>query len=102
MLTWIQQFEIESFFLSRKYIVNIYSRLMKGKYQLHQKDEMRINLWYQKRSKDFFVYQKPNGPGVPFIMGIQTKWMLDTMVKPSHNNIRAMDSIFSTNKYRVS
>ena len=102
MLTWIQQFEIESFFLSRKYIVNIYSRFMKGKYQLHKKDEMRINLWYQKRSKYFFVYQKPNGLGVPFIMGIQTKWMLDTMVKLSHKSIIAMDSTFSTNKYGVS
>ena len=75
---------------------------MKGKYQIHQKDEMSINLWYQKRSKDFFVYQKPNGPGVPFIMGIQTKWMLDTMFKLSHNIIIAMDSMFITIKYRVS
>ena len=75
---------------------------MKGKYQLHQKDEMIINLWYQKRSKDFFVYQKPNGPGVHFIMEIQTKWMLDTMVKLSHNSIIDMDSMFSTNKYGVS
>ena len=79
-------------FLSRKYILNIYSRLMKDKYQLHQKDEMGVNLWYQKQPKDFFFNQKPNGPGVPFIMGIQTKWKLDTMVKLSHNSIIAMDS----------
>ena len=37
------------FLLSRKYIVNIYSRLMRGKYHLHQKDEMSVYLWYQKR-----------------------------------------------------
>ena len=90
------------FFLSRKYIVNIYSRLMKGKYKIHQNDEMSVNLWHQKWPKDFFFYQNPNGLGVPFIIGTQTNWMLDTMVKLSHNRIIFMDSTFSTNKYGVS
>jgi len=90
------------FFLSRKDIVNIYNRLMKGNYQLHKKDEMSVNLWYQKQQEDFFFYQKPNGADVPFIIGIQTKWMLETMVKLSHNSLLAMDSTFSTNKYGVS
>ena len=60
MLTWIQQFEIDiSSYIGNISIVNIYSRLMKGKYQLHQKDEMSANLWYQKRLKDFFFTKKP-------------------------------------------
>ena len=90
------------FFLSRKDIVNIYNRLSKGNYQLHQKDELSVNLWYQKHREDFFFYQKPNGADVPFIMGIQTKWMLEKMVNLSHNSLIAMDSTFSTNKYGVS
>jgi hypothetical protein len=89
------------FFLSRKDVVNIYNRLMKGKYQLHKKDEMSMNLWYQKHQDDFFFYQKPNGGDVPFIAGIQTPWMLETMVKLSHNSLIAMDSTFNTNKYGV-
>ena len=75
---------------------------MKGDYQLYQNDEMNINLSYQKQPEDFFFYQNPNGPGVPFIMRILTKFMLETMAKVSHNNIISMDSIFSINKYRVS
>ena len=90
------------FFLSRKDVVNIYNRLMKGNYQLHKKDEMSVNLWYQKHQDDFFFYQKPNGGDVPFIVGIQTKWMLETMVKLSQNSLIAMDSTFNTNKYGVS
>ena len=86
------------FFLSRKDIVNIYNWY----YQLHQKDEMSVNIWYQKHREDFFFYQKPNGAAVPFIMGIQTKWMLDRMVKLSHNSLIAMESTSSTNMYRVS
>ena len=63
---------------------------------------MTINIWYQKHREDFFFYQKPNGAAVPFIMGIQTKWMLDRMVKLSNNSLIAMDLTFNTNKYGVS
>ena len=90
------------FFLRRKDVVNIYDRLMKESYQLHSKDEMSVNLWYQRNQDDFFFFQKPNGTDIPFIAGIQTKWMLETMVKLSHNSLIAMDSTFSTNKYGVS
>ena len=90
------------FFLTRKDVANIYNRLMKGKYQLDKKDEMSVNLWYQKQPDDFFFFQKPNGPNVPFIIGIQTRWMLDRMVKLSHDSLIGMDSTFSTNKYGVS
>ena len=75
---------------------------MKGNYQLHKKDEMSVNLWYRKHQNDFFFYQKPNGGDVPFIIGIQTKWMLETMVKLSNNSLIAMDSTFNMNKYGVS
>jgi hypothetical protein len=90
------------FFLCRKDVANIYNRLMKRNYQLNKKDEKSVNLWYEKHKDNFFFYQKPNGEYVPFLDGIQTKWMLDTMVRLSHNNIIAMDSTFNTNKYRVS
>ena len=53
-----------------KYVVNIYNHLMKGKYELHKKDEMSVNLWYRKHQDDFFFYQKPNGGEIPFIVGI--------------------------------
>ena len=75
---------------------------MKGNYQLHKKDEMSVNLWYRKHPNDFLFYQKPNGGDAPFIVRIQTKWMLETMVKLSNNSLIAMDSTFNTNKYGVS
>lgn len=84
------------FFLSKKYTINICNRMSKGKYQLHQKNEMSVNLWYQKYHEDFFFYQNPNGVEVPFIMGIHTKWMLEIMVKLSHN------SLIARNKYGIS
>ena len=89
------------FFLSRADVANIYCRLSKGNYQLHKKDEMSVSIWYQKCKEDFLFFQKPNDASVPFIIGIQMKWMLGTMVKLCHNNLIAMDSTFSTNKYGV-
>ncbi|GLJ33580.1 hypothetical protein SUGI_0675180 [Cryptomeria japonica] len=41
----------------------------------------------------------PQGADKPFIMGIQTSWMLDMMVRFSHNSIISMDSTFATKKY---
>ncbi|GLJ51355.1 hypothetical protein SUGI_1091990 [Cryptomeria japonica] len=41
----------------------------------------------------------PQGANRPFIMGIQMAWMLDMMVRFSHDSIISMDSTFATNKY---
>ena len=53
------------FFLHIKDVLNIYSHLSKENYQLHKKDEMSVNLWYQKHKEDFFFYQNPNSVDVP-------------------------------------
>ncbi|GLJ51667.1 hypothetical protein SUGI_1097960 [Cryptomeria japonica] len=47
-----------------------------------------------------FFFQQPQGPDTPFIMGIQTYWILDMMVRFSHDLVILMDSTFATNKYR--
>ncbi|GLJ11866.1 hypothetical protein SUGI_0178840 [Cryptomeria japonica] len=46
------------------------------------------------KKRDSFITRKP------FIMGIQTSWMLDMMVRFSHDSIISMDLTFATNKYR--
>ena len=49
----VEQCSID-FFLTRKYVVNIYARMRKGNYQLHKKDETSVNLWFKRRQNDFF------------------------------------------------
>jgi len=88
--------------LCRKDVSNIFNRHLKDKYQLDPKDSLSVNMWYQEEKKSFFFYQRREGEDVPFILGIQTEWMLDMMVKCSHNSMLALDSTFSTNKYGVS
>ena len=48
------------------------------------------------------MYLSKNMKNIPFIIGIQTPWMQEMMVKHSHNSIIAMDSTFSTNKNAIS
>ena len=88
--------------MCRKDVVNIYNNLIKENYQFHKKDEMSVNLWYKKHPNYFLFYEKPNGGDVPFIVGIQTRWLLETMVKLSNNSLIAIDSKFNVNKYEVS
>jgi hypothetical protein len=88
--------------LCRKCASNIFNCHLKDKYQLDPKDYLSVNKWYQQEKKSYFFYQRPEGEDVPFIIGIQTEWMLDMMVKCSHNNMLALDSTFSTNKCGVS
>ncbi|GLJ11906.1 hypothetical protein SUGI_0179820 [Cryptomeria japonica] len=56
------------------------------------------------KKRDSFVTRKdiinaPQGADKPFIMGIQTAWMLDMMVRFLHDSIISMDLTFATNKY---
>ena len=73
--------------------------MRKGNYQLHKKYETSVNFGSRDDQMMFYFFPNPNGPNVPFIIRIQTKWMLETMVKLSHNSLIGMDSTFNTNKY---
>eukprot|EP01018_Ginkgo_biloba_P001729 Gb_02363 [translate_table: standard] len=77
-------------------IINIFNRCSQETFQLHTKDSMSTNLWV-RTSKVF--YQKPVDDQTTFIIGLQTPWMHEMMVKFSHNNLIAMDSTFNKNKY---
>lgn len=85
--------------LMRRDIINICNRLVKTKFQLHKNDSTSVNLWYQREQKSFFFFQRPEAEDMPFIIGIQTEWMLHKMVEHSNNSFIAMDSTFRTNKY---
>ena len=44
------------FFLTNKYVANIYACMRKGNYKLHKKDEMSANLWFQRQPNVFFLF----------------------------------------------
>ena len=57
-------------FLTRRDVMNIFNRLDKSKFKLNKNDSISVNLWYQQEQKSLFFYQRPEGVGVPIIIGI--------------------------------
>ena len=89
--------------LLRKDVLNAWKRVRSFRSQKNEDDAKSVSLWHLEEKDNFFFYKTPNTVGdVPFIVGIQTPWMREMMVKHTHNSIIAMDSTFSTNKYGVS
>ncbi|GLJ34591.1 hypothetical protein SUGI_0695710 [Cryptomeria japonica] len=87
-------------YLLRKDVLNAWKRVRSLRSQKNEDDAKSVCLWHEEEKDNFFYYKTPNNEeNVPFIIGIQTPWMREMMVKHSHNSIIAMDSTFSTNKY---
>ncbi|GLJ35915.1 hypothetical protein SUGI_0720590 [Cryptomeria japonica] len=86
--------------LLRKDVLNAWKRVRSLRSQKNEDDAKSVCLWHEEEKDNFFYYKTPNNEeNVPFIIGIQTPWMREMMVKHSHNSIIAMDSTFSTKKY---
>jgi len=90
-------------FMTRQDILNIYNDMKRLEYMKDENDPTSVECWFNEFPEKFFFYQKQDViQNIPFIIGIQTRWMRSMMVKHSHHNIISMDSTFSTNKYGVS
>ena len=90
-------------YLLRKDVLNAWNRVPSLRSQKNEDDAKSVCLWHIEEKDNFFYYKTPkNEENIPFIIGMQTPWMLEMMVKHSHDSIIAMDSTFSTNKYVVS
>ncbi|GLJ26375.1 hypothetical protein SUGI_0508190 [Cryptomeria japonica] len=86
-------------FVTRKDVINARMRVCSIRSRKHVHDATSILEWKKKGEANLFFFQQPEGVARPFIMGIQMSWMLDMMVRFSHDLIISMDSTFVTNKY---
>ncbi|GLJ31601.1 hypothetical protein SUGI_0634300 [Cryptomeria japonica] len=86
-------------FVTRKDVMNAAMRVNSIQSRKYVHDATSILEW-KKQDEAKKKFQQPEGADRPFIIGIQTAWMLDMMVRFSHDSIISMDSTFATNKYR--
>ncbi|GLJ08389.1 hypothetical protein SUGI_0087860 [Cryptomeria japonica] len=89
-------------FVTHKDVMNAVTRVCSIRSRKHVHNATSILEWKKQDEANFFFFQQPQGADKPFIMGIQTTWMLDMMVLFSHDSIILMDLTFATNKYGVS
>eukprot|EP01018_Ginkgo_biloba_P035343 Gb_06155 [translate_table: standard] len=84
-------------FLTRQDIYNLEARIKASSYKLQIKMIM-FKVRFNHHDRVFFYQDMSNNQ--PFILGIQSTWQLEHMVKFGKNNLIATNSTFGTNKLK--
>eukprot|EP01018_Ginkgo_biloba_P025698 Gb_31090 [translate_table: standard] len=86
-------------FLTRQDIYNLEAQIKASSYKLQSKEDDSIRGWIQRHHNRVFFYQDMSN-NQPFILGIQSTWQLEQMVKFEKNNLITTNSTFGTNKLK--
>ncbi|XP_051151604.1 uncharacterized protein LOC127265706 [Andrographis paniculata] len=79
--------------LASQYVQKLGMIIKRSTHELDLDDQASIRLWAERNKKSIFFYQDTSKTD-PFILGIQTEWQLQQMVRFGHRNIVAADSTF--------
>ena len=96
-------------FLSDQDVRNLSSKKVAEMYRLHPNDALSVRMWVESNGDSVFYYEETGklGPGAlqahndPFVIGIQTPWQNETMLKFGHNSRVAIDATFGTSAKKV-
>ncbi|XP_010249825.1 PREDICTED: uncharacterized protein LOC104592258 isoform X2 [Nelumbo nucifera] len=86
-------------FLTRNDVRNMDRVIRHSTYQLHANDICSIRMWVQRHQKNVFFFQD-SSPTESFILGIQTEWQLQQMLRYGHDSSVASHSNFGLKKLR--
>lgn len=86
--------------LASQYVQKLGMIIKRSTHELDLDDQASIRMWVEKNTKSVFFYQDSTETD-PFILGIQTEWQLQRMIRFSHQSILACDSSFGINKLKV-
>lgn len=88
--------------LTHRYVRRQEREIRRSTYELDADDSVSISMWVESRQSNVFFYQDFSDSD-PFILGIQTEWQLQQMIKFGNRGLLASDSRFGTNtlKYPV-
>ncbi|GMG99040.1 hypothetical protein Nepgr_000880 [Nepenthes gracilis] len=86
-------------FLTRNDIRNMKRVVHNASHVLHEDDACSVKLWAQRQQKHVFFFQENTGIE-PFILGIQTDWQLQQMIRYGHNSFIASHSRFGCKKFQ--
>ncbi|XP_052204058.1 uncharacterized protein LOC127809315 isoform X2 [Diospyros lotus] len=86
-------------FLTRSDVRNMERLVHNSSHELHQNDDCSVKMWVQRHQKHVFYFQDKFG-SQPFILGIQTDWQLQQMLRYGHNGSVASHSSFGLKKLK--
>lgn len=85
--------------LTHRYVRRQERSIRRSTYELDMDDAISINLWVESHQSQVFFYEDFSDSD-PFILGIQTEWQLQQMIRFGNRNLLASDSRFGTNKLK--
>lgn len=85
--------------LTRNDVRNMERIVRNSSYKLHADDEFSVKMWVQRHQKHVFFFQDMSSTE-PFILGIQTDWQLQQMIRYGHSGSVASHSTFGLKKLK--
>lgn len=87
-------------FLTRNDVRNMERIIKNSSHELHTNDHCSVKMWVQHHHKHVFYFQENSGPE-SFVLGIQTDWQLQQMLRYGHSGSIASHLVHSSKKVKV-
>ncbi|KAG9454559.1 hypothetical protein H6P81_007463 [Aristolochia fimbriata] len=87
--------------LTHRYVRRLERRIRRSSYESDPDDAVSLSMWVEDHRSSVFFYEEFSD-SEPFVVGIQTEWQLQQMIRYANRSIIASDSRFGTNKLKNS
>lgn len=87
--------------LASQYVQKLGMIIKRSTHELDLDDQASIRMWVDRNRKSVFFYQDSTEADA-FILGIQTQWQLQQMMRFGHQSLLASHSSFGVSKLKVS
>ncbi|KAM7258725.1 hypothetical protein ACFE04_014466 [Oxalis oulophora] len=85
--------------LASQYVHKLGIIINRSTHELDLHDQASVKMWVERNKKSIFFYQDASETD-PFILGIQTEWQLQQMIRFGHRSLIAADSTFGIKRLK--
>ncbi|CAK7354884.1 unnamed protein product [Dovyalis caffra] len=85
--------------LASQYVQKLGMIIKRSTHELDLDDQASIRMWVERNKKSIFFYQDSSESDA-FILGIQTEWQLQQMIRFGHRSLIAADSTFGIKRLK--
>ncbi|KAK9948373.1 hypothetical protein M0R45_003953 [Rubus argutus] len=85
--------------LASQYVHKLGMIIQRSTHELDLDDQASIRMWVERNKKSIFIHQDSSETD-PFILGIQTEWQLQQLIRFGHRSLIAVDSTFGIKRLK--
>ncbi|KAF3645870.1 Zinc ion binding protein isoform 2 [Capsicum annuum] len=85
--------------LTHRYVRRQERSIRRSTYELDTDDAVSVSMWVENHQNQVFFYENFSDSD-PFILGIQTEWQLQQLIRFGNHGLLVSDSKFGTNKLK--